>query len=323
MSVGHLQKPEGRLSDAFGVAIDQGSSLGEAIGIARGPAARQDDLFTFKRAAVEVLSTEASVILIDSEFGRQLLPSIAPGCDAQLAFEADAYGISDVDRMTKLPEHLKIADLPHMGIRRLKFFTYYAPRGHHGINAKKHELVRRLGEECGVHGIEFLFEPLVYDEHIRDQSGARFAALKPIYVRDAAETFSDPRFAIDVLKLEVPVNLEFVAGRGKQVAVYSEAEAREHFLGVGRATNLPIVYLSAGVSFETFRQSLIMARQSRARFSGFMCGRAIWWDAIPVFGERGEAGLREWLLDTGLARLRALKQAVSEQSVSGSGGEPT
>ena len=180
MSVGHLQKPEGRLSDAFGVAIDQGSSLGEAIGIARGPAARQDDLFTFKRAAVEVLSTEASVILIDSEFGRQLLPSIAPGCDAQLAFEADAYGISDVDRMTKLPEHLKIADLPHMGIRRLKFFTYYAPRGHHGINAKKHELVRRLGEECGVHGIEFLFEPLVYDEHIRDQSGARFAALKPI-----------------------------------------------------------------------------------------------------------------------------------------------
>ena len=232
MSASQPRKPEGRLSGAFGVAVDQGSSLGEAIRIARGPASRPEDLFTFKRTAVEVLSTEASVILIDSAFGRELLSSIAPGCDAQLAFEADAYAISDVDRMTKLPDHLKIADLPEMGIRRLKFFTYYAPRGDRAINSKKHELVRRLGEECGVNGIEFLFEPLVYDEHIRDQSGAQFAALKPIYVRDSAEVFSDPKFAIDVLKLEVPINLEFVAGRGKQVAVYSEAEAREHFLKV-------------------------------------------------------------------------------------------
>lgn len=323
MSTGHPQKPQGRLSDAFGVAIDQGSSLGDAIGIARGSAAHPDDLFVFKRAAVEVLSTEASVILIDSKFGQQLLPSIAPRCDAQLAFEADAYGISDVDRMTRLPEHLKVSDLPDMGIRRLKFFTYYAPRGDRAINAKKHEMVRRLGEACGVHGIEFLFEPLVYDEHVRDQSGAEFAALKPVYVREAAELFSDPSFAIDVLKLEVPINLEFVSGRGKQAAVYSEQEAREHFRKVGSATTLPIVYLSAGVSFETFRQSLIMARQSQARFSGFMCGRAIWWDAIPVFGAGGEAGLREWLTATGLARLRALKEAVSARPESSPGTGPT
>jgi tagatose 1,6-diphosphate aldolase len=306
------KKPESRLSGAFGVAIDQGSGLGEAIARARNGDARPDDLFTFKRAVVEVLSPEASVILVDAEFGERLLPSISRGCDAQLAFEADVYRISSVDRITRLPEHLRVGDLPAMGVHRLKFFMHYAPRGDRAINVRKHELVRRLGAECADHGLEFLFEPLVYDEAVADQAGADFAALKPLLVCDAAKRFSDPSFGVDVLKLEIPVNLEFVAGVGEQPPVYSLDEAHGHFQQVGRSTSLPVVYLSAGVSFERFRQSLTMARQCGARFSGFMCGRAIWSDAIAVFGARGEAGLRAWLGETGLTRLRELKSAASE-----------
>lgn len=49
-----------------------------------------------------------------------------------------------------------------------------------------------------------------------------------------------------------------------------------------------------------------MAREADVTFNGFMCGRAIWADSIEVFGSAGETGLRDWLADTGRARLQRL-----------------
>jgi tagatose 1,6-diphosphate aldolase len=316
-------KPETRLSGAFGVAIDQGSGLERAIAEARGTEAQPDDLLTFKRSVVEVLSPEASVVLLDAKLGQALLPSVASSCDAQLAFEDDVYSISSTDRTTRLPQNLRIDDLASMGIRRLKFFTYYAPRGSSSINAQKQALVKWLGEQCKSHQLEFLFEPLVYDEDVTDSSGAEFASLKPTLVRDAARLFSDPSFGVDVLKLEVPVNLNFVAGMATGKAVHTREQALQYFRETGATTSLPIVYLSAGVSFAMFCESLVMARLSGSRFSGFMCGRAIWSDAIPVFGAQGETGLREWLGRVGLDRLRSLKVAASGESMDSSMGFAT
>ena len=37
-----------------------------------------------------------------------------------------------------------------------------------------------------------------------------------------------------------------------------------------------------------------------------MCGRAIWSEAIKVFGEQGEEGLNSWLNTTGQNRLNEL-----------------
>ena len=306
------KKPPRLLTGAFGVAVDQGSGLGDAIRAARGPAAADGDLFTFKQAVVAVMSREASVVLVDASFGPQLLGGFAAGCEPQMAFEADVYRISSTDRMTLLPDQLSVGDLPAMGVRRLKFFTYFSPRGEAGINRRKADLVTWLGGQCKVFGLEFLFEPLVYDDGCPDQSSHAFALLKPGLVAEAARYFSDPRFGIDVLKLEVPVNLEFVAGiGGGRPPAHSYSEALACFRRIGEATGLPVVYLSAGVSFDTFRRSLMMAREAGASFAGFMCGRAIWSDAIGVFGHAGEPGLVRWLDSTGLSRLRALKAAAS------------
>ena len=60
--------------------------------------------------------------------------------------------------------------------------------------------------------IPFFLEILAYDEKIADAGSAEYAKVKPRKVIGAMKVFSDPRFNIDVLKVEVPVNVKYVEG---------------------------------------------------------------------------------------------------------------
>jgi tagatose 1,6-diphosphate aldolase len=70
------------------------------------------------------------------------------------------------------------------------------------------------------------------------------------------------------------------------------------------------VYLSAGVSHEVFTESLRMAAEAGAQFSGVLCGRATWKDAIPVYGRHGIHALEDWLSDKGVENIRAVNELV-------------
>ena len=100
-----------------GVAVDQGSGLGALLKEARGADARADDLFRFKHLVAETLSARATTLLVDAEYGRDLLPAIRPPCVPMLGYEADVYRISDDDRITHLPENLSVADYPGLGVK--------------------------------------------------------------------------------------------------------------------------------------------------------------------------------------------------------------
>ncbi len=294
-----------------GVAIDAGSGLEAALRKARGSAALPDDLLTFKRRIVRALSPHASTVLVDAALGRDLLPVFATGCLPMLAYEADVYRIADDDRITVLPDNLTVADYPALGVKHLKFFLYYAPHGDPAVNRRKRDLVRQIGAECGRHDIRFLFEPLVYDDATAPGTAA-YAKLKPTLVRDATAAFATPDFHIDVLKVEVPVDLDYVDGFGKPTM--SRAQAEDAFAEAAAAAGgIPLVYLSAGVTFERFRASLTLAHEAGIDYAGFMCGRAIWSDGIAVFGNGGEAALTDWLQDTGTARLKELIAATTPQ----------
>ena len=41
--------------------------------------------------------------------------------------------------------------------------------------------------------------------------------------------FSEPRFNVDVLKVEVPVNMKYVEGFAEGEVVYTKEEAAQHF----------------------------------------------------------------------------------------------
>ncbi|WP_299780522.1 tagatose 1,6-diphosphate aldolase [uncultured Roseobacter sp.] len=293
-----------------GVAVDAGSGLEASIREARGPRAQPDDLLTFKRAVLETLGPDATTVLVDATCGPDLLHSYPDGCARMLAFEADVYHISDADRITVLPRNFIVDDYPAMGVEQLKFFMYYAPDDDPELNARKQDLVADIGGRCRAAGIRYLMEPLVYHPDLAAGT-AEYAAQKPDLVRRATDVFADPRFQVDVLKVEIPVDLSFVEGFG--TAQMTRAQALEAFRNAAVAANgIDLVYLSAGVSFDWFEASLKLAVEAGVDFSGFMCGRAIWSDGVAIFGAEGEGALRAWLQDTGRMRLHRLITALEE-----------
>lgn len=292
-----------------GVAVDAGSGLAATIRGARGAKAAPDDLIVFKRAVLQVLGPHATTVLLDATCGPDLLSNYVGTCAPMLAHEADVYRIAEPERITVLPDHLTIADYPEMGVRHLKFFLYYAPNDDPALNAIKCDLVARIGSECAANDVHFLMEPLVYDRSLAPGS-PEFARAKPALVRRAVEVFADPRFQVGTLKIEVPFDLAHVAGYG--APLMPRGAALQAFRDVvAPAQGLPVVFLSAGVPFDWFEASLRMAVEAGADFAGFMCGRSIWSDAVAVFGTHGEGAMRDWLADTGVARLHRLIAAVA------------
>ena len=288
----------------FGIAIDAGSGLKQAIKDARKAFYQENDLETFKKLIITSLGQYATTILIDSEFGPHLISRYPKQCSPMMAFEADVYHISDEDRITKLPDNIKVSDFSRLGYKVLKFFMYYAPNDNIEINEQKQKIIENIGKECVKNNISFLMEPLVYDP-IKRPGNLDYAYLKPQLVENATKTFSNPKFNINYLKVEVPVDLSFVEGFGDPII--KQKEAIKFFKDASiAASGIPLLYLSAGVSFEWFKASLNMAIQAEVDCSGFMCGRAIWSEAIKVFGEQGEEGLKSWLNTTGQNRLNEL-----------------
>ncbi|MEX0345544.1 MAG: tagatose 1,6-diphosphate aldolase [Rhizobiaceae bacterium] len=289
----------------YGVAVDQGSGLAAALREKRGPNASDTDLYDFKRIVVETLSPDATTVLVDAALGRELLPAYASNCAKMLAYEADVYHISDEDRITKLPDNLSISDYRDLGVNILKFFLYYGPNDPNELNCRKKDLVASIGRQCRENGVSFLFEPIVYDRAIPDGNSVEYALAKPELVRAATRDFAAPEFAIDLLKVEIPVSLAHIGG------AMSEAEAGEAFRSAAEAAgDIPILYLSAGVTFEQFRDGLALSRKVGVNARGFMCGRAIWSDAIGIFGSDGPAAMVRWMETTGRDRLALLKEAI-------------
>ena len=148
------------------------------------------------------------------------------------------------------------------------------------------------------------------DRAVPDEDGAEFARLKPRLVTEATRLFAAPEFGIDILKVQIPLNLSHVEGFGTPTMTRPEAAAALRHAAEA-AGDIPLLYLSAGVTFERFESSLKLAVESGAGFAGFMCGRAIWNDAIAIFGNDGPTAAEAWLADEGRRRLARLSEAVA------------
>lgn len=128
--------------------------------------------------------------------------------------------------------------------------------------------------------------------------------------------FSEARFNVDVLKVEVPVNMKYVEGFAEGEVVYSKEEAAQHFKDQDASTNLPYICLSAGVSAELFQETLKFAHEAGAKFNGVLCGRATWAGAVQVYIEQGEEAAREWLRSTGFKNIDELNKVLETTATS-------
>ena len=303
------------VSDTRGViaaaAMDQRGSLQKSLAKERGASASDTDLEIFKTLVTDVLTQHASAILLDPEYG---LPAAQHrhGKGLLLAYEKTGYDANTPGRLPDLLDVWSVRRLKEAGADCIKILLYYTPFDKPEVNEFKHAWIERIGDECRAHDIPFFLEFVGYDAHGGDEKSIEYARKKPSIVAGAMKEFSKPRYGVDVLKVEVPIVMEFVEGTKafKGESAYTRAEALEHFRQAASVTELPFIYLSAGVSNPVFIETLELAAESRVAFNGVLCGRATWKDGISIYARQGEAAFRDWLNSQGVENIENVNRAL-------------
>src|SRR5689334_4015875 len=226
-------------------AMDQRGSLKKAIAKARGEngQATSEDMAAFKAAVTKVLTRHATAILMDPEYGLEAIKQRAPGTGVLLAYEKTGYDASVKGRLPDLLSEWSVRRLVEAGANAIKILLYINPFDDEGINTVKLSFVERIGAECEALDVPFFLEPIAYDDNY-DEKGLEFAKLKPRYVTRYMEIFSEPRYGVDILKVEIPVNVAFLEGsrafKGGEAA-YDKKAAMEYFQSSAAAAKKPFI----------------------------------------------------------------------------------
>jgi len=307
------------LSNEAGViaaaAMDQRGSLQKSIAAAKGIDQKQvtDEMMSeFKIAVTKVLTPHASAILLDPEWGLPATKARSSNAGLLLAYELSGYDNTQPGRLPDLLPHVSVKRIKDWGADAVKILIYYTPFDDPKVNDIKHSFIERIGAECATYEIPFFLEFIGYDPAGGDEKGVAFAAKKPEIVTKSMAEFSKPQYMVDVLKVEVPINAEFVEGSSvyKGQKAYTRAEALQHFRNAAAVAAKPFIYLSAGVGNAQFVESLNMASESGTDFSGVLCGRATWKEGIPVYAKQGAKALEDWLANDGVKNINAVNAAI-------------
>jgi tagatose 1,6-diphosphate aldolase len=310
------------------LAIDQRSALRKLFADAMNVEPREvraESLMQFKEAVSRILTPHASAILLDPEYGLPAAKQRAKSSGLLLAYEKTGFDQAISGRTPELLEHWSAARLVAAGADAIKLLLYYSTTSSTEINDRKHALVERVGAECGELEVPFFLELVSYAEGM-DDKGPEFARIKPAVVMQGMAEFSKPQYRVDVLKVGIPVNMTFVEGSpsvGNEI-LYTRRESLAQYRLAASAARVPFLYLSEGVSNETFQYALELAAEAGVNFSGVLCGRATWQGGVPVFVKNGPRALDEWLLEEGVENIqnvhRPLGSACSCLSVAATMG---
>lgn len=271
-----------RLADAAGrfkmLAVDQRPPIESLVADARGSGvAAFDDVRDVKRALITNLAREATAVLIDPQY---LYPEaigwLPHDAGLLITLEDDRFEETAGGRLSSRIPDWSVSQIKRGGGDAVKLLAWYRPDAATKVLEHQQALVASVGAECSKHDIPFVFELLVYplpgdDEHTLDY--IEHPAKRSEHVIESVETFAHQRYAVDLFKLEAPVPAD--------VAATATGAAREAvsatFSHLDNAAGRPWVVLSAGASEQSFIEVVKLACNAGA--SGYLAGRAIWWDA--------------------------------------------
>jgi tagatose 1,6-diphosphate aldolase len=295
--------------------MDQRGSLRSAIAKDKGvdkKAVTDQMMSEFKEAVVRVLTPYASAILLDPEFGLSAAKQRAKSCGLLLAYEKSGYDNTQPGRLPDLLDEYSVRRLVEAGADCVKILLYYTPFDPAHVNDVKHAWVERIGGECVAADVPFFLEFVGYEEGVEEKS-IEFARKKPECVIKSMEEFSKDRYGVDIMKVEVPVNMVYVAGTRacKGESAYTREQAKDFFRKGAAVAKKPFIYLSAGVSNDVFSETLDLAAESGTNFSGVLCGRATWKEGIPVYAKQGVRALEDWLADQGVKNIRNVNDRLA------------
>ena len=294
------------------LAIDQRGALKKMITTYKKSDNLETDIIEFKEIVSSELTQYASSILLDPEYGLPAAAARAKNAGLLLAYEKTGY---DGTMPGRLPDSLSdwsVKRLKEAGADACKFLLYYDVDESEEINNQKKVYMERIGSECVAEEIPFFLEVVSYDAEIEDAASREYAAVKAHKVTDMMKEFSKERYNVDVLKVEVPVNMNYVEGFTDGEVLHTREEAKQLFKEQAEATNLPFIFLSAGVSAELFQDTLILANEAGSTFNGVLCGRATWAEGVEAFVLEGEEAARQWMRTKGRKNIEELNNVLKK-----------
>ena len=314
------QKHMEQLSDKNGIisalAFDQRGALKRLMAKYQSEEPTVSQIEALKVLVAEELTPYASSMLLDPEYGLPATKVLDDNAGLLLAYEKTGYDTSSTKRLPDCLDIWSAKRIKEEGADAVKFLLYYDVDSSDEVNEEKEAYIERIGSECVAEDIPFFLEILSYDEKITDSSGIEYAKIKPRKVIEAMKVFSNPRFNIDVLKVEVPVNMDYVEGFAQGETAYNKATAAAYFREQDQATLLPYIFLSAGVPAQLFQETLVFAKEAGAKFNGVLCGRATWAGSVKEYVEKGEAGARQWLRTIGFQNIDELNKILQKTMTS-------
>lgn len=304
------QKKLKRLCDKNGIigalAIDQRGALRRMLG----EDTPVEQLETFKVLVSKYLTKYASSILLDPELGWKAAEARDKNAGLLVAYEKTGYDKTVPGRYPDLVENVSVKRLKANGADAVKVLLYIDIDEGSAVNDVKEAFIERIASECKAEDMPFFLELVSYDAKVTDEK--EYAKLKPRKVIEAMKLYSQERFGVDVLKVEVPVNMKYVEGFAENEVLYTKEEAAAFYKEQSDATSLPFIFLSAGVSAQLFQDTLRFAKESGSTFNGVLCGRATWAGATKAYQEGGEAATIKWLETIGKQNIVELDAVLQE-----------
>ena len=299
-----------RLCDKNGIigalAIDQRGALRRMLG----ENTPVEQLETFKVLVSKYLTKYASSILLDPELGWKAAEARDKNAGLLVAYEKTGYDKTVPGRYPDLVENVSVQRLKANGADAVKVLLYIDIDEGRAVNDVKEAFIERIASECKAEDMPFFLELVSYDAKVTDEK--EYAKLKPRKVIEAMKLYSQERFGVDVLKVEVPVNMKYVEGFAENEVLYTKEEAAAFYKEQSDATSLPFIFLSAGVSAQLFQDTLRFAKESGSTFNGVLCGRATWAGATKAYQEGGEAATIKWLETIGKQNIVELDAVLQE-----------
>ena len=284
-------------------AVDQRPPIKNPIRAKRGtPQAPWEDVAGFKELLIRELQAESSAMLLDPHYA---YPRGVTMLDARLGLiltlEDSIFRETPGGRLSAEIDDWSVEKIKRAGGDAVKVLTWYRPDADPEVCAAQQEFTQRIGEACARYDIPFVFELLVYPLAKDAEQTTDYVEMKTKQAQlviDSVRAFADPRFGVDLFKLESPVP----AGDVPEPGAPGSDAVQALFDELDRAAGRPWVMLSAGAGMAEFRRVLHYAYAAGA--SGYLAGRAIWLEAFQRFPDWD--GIRDELRGAAVPYMREL-----------------
>ncbi|MBT8248694.1 MAG: tagatose 1,6-diphosphate aldolase [Acidimicrobiia bacterium] len=274
-----------RLADASGLfrmlAVDQRPPIKRLIAERRNQdSAPYGDVCNVKALLVDELSKYASAALLDPHYAYPAsIGLLSPAKGLLLTLEDSVFEETPGGRLSSEIDQWSVEKIKRLGGDAVKVLAWYRPDAQPAVLAHQQGFVRRIGEACRRFDIPYVLELLVYPLPGEAELMADYVEdpdKRVEHVIESVETFAAAEFGVDLFKLECPFPASTVPKRSNDNGSFQAG-----FDHLSRAANRPWVMLSAGATPDAFRRVLEYAYVAGA--SGYLAGRAIWWDAFQAF----------------------------------------